>query len=202
MNRREALKIFAGIGVSALIPFGFSSFFKTDNKETKYIIGFGGAATRILCENSDCLKAETIAVSSSLCGKVLNFIETPNYRQQLSEQEFDGKIILPKQLKTILSEKNNFILFAGLGGATGSHLLLKSAQFLKKRNKTFTIVCSLPFKFEGKRRNYFARNIFNDLQEIQKCKLVDLENIHQQRGSVSVKKAFEIADEQIFSLVG
>jgi len=200
MNRKEALKIFATIGISAFIPFGFSSFFK-ENK-TKYIVGFGGVGANLLSENIDVLKGETIVVNNTLYDNTSLFIETPNYRQELSMQDFASKITLPKQLKKLFLDKNNFVLIAGLGGATGTHLLYKSAKFLKEKNKDFTIICSLPFTFEGKRRNVFARNIFKDLQEIQKPKLIELDNIYLQKGDMTIVKAFKIVDKQILSLVG
>ena len=45
---------------------------------------------------------------------------------------------------------DKYIIIAGLGGYTGTYITEEVAKLLKIGNKTFSIICSMPFNVEGK----------------------------------------------------
>ena len=202
MNRKEALKTIAALGISAVLPFGLGSFTVKSKRqqEKNYIIAFGDGACRLI-SNYSFNNSDVIAVNSNYYGNANIFIKTPNYRNTLKYSEFSNKISIPEELKEILLKKDNFLLLSGLGGATGSFLIKKSAEFLKHHNKNFRIVCSLPFKFEGNKRNILAQNTLFFLNNYGNVKYLDLEKLRLQTGNTTIKEAFENADKSLSRIV-
>ena len=160
------------------------------------IIAFGDGAGRVVSKNQF-FQAKTVVVNHTAEYKPDLFIKTPDYRKAQTKQ----KISLPEALKTLLLANNHFVLVAGLGRITGSCLLQKSAVFLTENHKHFEILCSLPFGFEGKQQNRFAKIIFEKLNRIRTPQYIDYNDISTQNKTMTLHDAYSLADKQLVVLI-
>ena len=101
---------------------------------------------------------------------------------------------------SLFKEDSKYILLAGLGGDTGSNLLVELASILWVRNKEFILLCSLPFSFEGAQRRVIAGNIKTRFKSMDNFICFDLEEMRQIWGNVTLKVAFEKADKEFYNL--
>jgi len=68
-------------------------------------------------------------------------------------------------LAELAASADVFFLLGGLGGGTGSACLPRTAAFLRHHGKTVFVLVSLPFEFEGKRRQQQANHALEALQQ-------------------------------------
>ncbi len=107
---------------------------------------------------------------------------------------------LPQPIAERLASNSRFILLVGLGGLTGSYLVKEIAGLLKKGNKDFAIICSLPFNFEGEIRNSYANMVKDELYGLPNFHCYLNESIRKKYGNLRMSAAFEKADEEVFKV--
>lgn len=71
---------------------------------------------------------------------------------------------------------------------------------LNQRKKSFITISSSPFNFEGQKRRFIAENTINKLKSIDRFKYYELENIRTEYGNLTLKDAFEKANEQLYEI--
>ena len=94
---------------------------------------------------------------------------------------------LPPPIAERLNRNSRFILLVGLGGLTGSYLVRDIADLLKKDNKEFAIICSLPFNFEGEIRNSYANMVKDELSSLPNFHYYLNENIREKYGNLRIR---------------
>ena len=99
----------------------------------------------------------------------------------------------------LFKENSKYVLLAGLGGETGSYLVKELTSFLWVRNKEFLILCSSPFSFEGNQRRIIAAGVKIKFQSMSNFICFDLEEMRQIWGNISLKAAFDKADNEFYN---
>lgn len=107
---------------------------------------------------------------------------------------------LPLPIAERLNSNSRFILLVGLGGLTGSYLVRDIADLLKKDNREFAIICSLPFNFEGEIRNSCANMVKDKLSGLPNFHYYLNENMREKYGNLRISEAFDKTDEEVLKM--
>jgi len=204
MKRREAIKTIIGIGVITACPGILTSLQLSDNNKTHFI-GLGGGGTNVLeYFKEQNIKGDFSGIRSFLSTdnttkNGINYFDMFPYIEQNGWKSIDHNQYIPNELQRILHVGNNFVFIAGLGGRLGANLLSQSVKILNQQGKKFTVIAMLPFAFEGAKRKQKAHQLCNELKEITKPIILDLENeIKAKYGDMRIAVAFEKANEEMY----
>ncbi|MAY41898.1 MULTISPECIES: hypothetical protein [unclassified Neptuniibacter] len=152
--------------------------------ESTLLIGIGGAGTNIL-KQMNCLDIDQkIYIDLNPCPR-----EKDDHTSDFSISENDLKAIrLESQLPASTKKKLNHLVFKydcitvfiGLGGRTGSTIAQTVIEECCKGDNETTVIASLPFLYEGERRE-IASEALSELEQLN-CKLIvhDLEEARQE----------------------
>lgn len=113
------------------------------------------------------------------------------------------------QTKLLDSLDDVVCLIAGLGGTLGTEGIQQMAQLAKAQGKTVYAFVTTPFKFEGARRNFIAKDAISVLQNV--CddvfifpneELKEWENQRMELKDCFAKRSEQILDSVIRSIKG
>lgn len=113
------------------------------------------------------------------------------------------------QTKLLDSLDDVVCLIAGLGGVLGTEGIQQMAQLAKAQGKTVYAFVTTPFKFEGARRNFIAKDAISVLQNV--CddvfifpneELKEWENQRMELKDCFAKRSEQILDSVIRSIKG
>ena len=182
------------------------NIFLKENNNKNHFIGFGGAGSNYVeffYEKG--IKGKFTSISYP---KRINFPLDINFisyklsdEKNIALSDINMEINIPNEIRNIFHSDDKFILLSGLGGYTGSLLLKEVSMLLKKLDKDFIVVCSLPFNFEGYKRQKLAEIIFNELQSYKWFKYYNLESIKKNYGKLPINIAFKKANEKVFDII-
>jgi len=85
---------------------------------------------------------------------------------------------LSDQIREVFSEGDTYILFAGLGGYTGTKIVEQLIPWLLKDHHEFAVYCSIPFAFEGERRTIAVR-LADQFHSLPNFHYFDLESVRE-----------------------
>ena len=105
------------------------------------------------------------------------------------ESDMSQPLKLPKILKNIFDADDQYILFAGLGGYTGTKVVDALIPWLQKKDKDFMVICNLPLAFEGASRNSIASNLVKKYRHLPNFKYFDLEAVMEVHGNNTIPEA-------------
>lgn len=138
--------------------------FKTNpNVKNRHFVGFGGAGCNMIYSLYKLgLEGKYTAISSP-CRKHVDpdipyiYFAHPDSKDKEEKVKMNelGKTdfnLLLKEIDKIFDDCDEFFLFAGLGGLTGTFLINRYISKLESNGKSFKSICSLPFRFESKKR--------------------------------------------------
>ena len=209
MNRREALKVLASLGAIALLPNRI--YTESVNSQEFHFVGLGGGGCNAL-ENirSKGVRAKYTCVTNPIrphLPKDVEFIKfvTPTCFDRkemgsLSYGNIEDHTALDSQIKNVFSADSFFILLTALGGYTGTKLTRELAEHLIVNNKHFMIICSTPFKFEGKMNISIAEKVREQLTPLPNFHCFELGSLREVHGNMKLSEAFSKADEQFYSI--
>lgn len=204
MNRKEAIKVLATIGIIATMPTLVNV---KKGRRRIHFVGLGGAGSKAMGKvyEQGSLAKYTYFTDVEHYKSIpnINFIlYTPlnNYKSQISENsnpliEFEEKIALPPDLKNIFNKNDSFILLAGLGGYTGTKTSEFLINWLIEKNIDFQAIFCLPFKFESKRRN-IAQKFISKFQELPNLHFFDNEIIKEHFGNKPMAELLAFSDNE------
>ena len=118
----------------------------------------------------------------------------------IPEKEFYEQIKIPEKVYELFQKERKYVLLTGFASRTGSYLALKISKFLKEKNIDFVNIGSLPFRFEGEKREQRARKTVEELSELGEIHYFELKDLRKKYGNLSVKEAFEKAEEAMYDL--
>ena len=75
-----------------------------------------------------------------------------------------------------------------------------TANYLSKNGKTFLIICTLPFSFEGERTRY-AEDTRKKLNSFDNFKYIEHNSLREKYGNVGIKAALKKIDELFLDIV-
>lgn len=102
---------------------------------------------------------------------------------------------LSGKIKEIFSENDTYILFTGLGGYTGTKMVEQLIPWLRKHHKGFVVCCSIPFVFEGERRD-IALRLVDQFRLLPNFHHFDLESVREKYRSRTIRAT----DEEFWTL--
>lgn len=211
MDRRDFMKILIALGAIAIMPTKFNSF---DQKEKKlHFVGLGGAGTNTVDHfyrmgikgNYTCItNPERPNLPSEI--KFIKFIPSGQSHYENGTEVFNisdmhHKIEIPNSVMNIFKSNDKFVLLSGLGGYTGSYLIVELSRLLQDSGKNFMTICSLPFTFEGQKRKSYAEYAMKQLETQRNFKYFELDGILEKYGTdITLLEAFKKADEQFYNI--
>lgn len=211
MNRRSALKSLAILSGGVFLNEKIGK--KTPPALPYHFVGLGGAGCNVVericdkgmpgrytCISSPArpgLSEKITFLEMQFEGRPEQFLYGGRYRFNSLYKTFQ----LPPAVKNIFKQGEKTILFAGLGGLTGSCLITRSAQHLLKNKFSFETIVAQPFGFEGSQRLDVAEKVIKDLGHLPDYKMIHFDHIRSRYGNLSVKNAFARADEEMIKLI-
>ncbi len=180
------------------------------------VVGVGGAGTNavnhmfekgikgvdlFVC-NTDATNLSASPVGNKISIGKLGAGNDPQRGQQAAEENAD-------RISSIF-DPNTRMLFvtAGMGGGTGTGAspvvakLAKQIDLLEDGEKILVVgVVTLPFSFEGRKRRTQAEEGIKKLKEIVDCIIIVSTDKLRERGKMSFKEAFSLADDVLFTAV-
>ena len=100
----------------------------------------------------------------------------------------------------LVAKNRRYILLAGLGGNTGTYLVEEFMFLLQYHNRAFSVICSLPFTFEGQQRRIIANRVRTKFQSMNNFICFDLDSLVKHWGDMTLTDAFGKADERFYWL--
>lgn len=180
------------------------------------VVGVGGAGTNavnhmfekgikgvdlFVC-NTDATNLTASPVGNKISIGKLGAGNDPQRGQQAAEENAD-------RISSIF-DPNTRMLFvtAGMGGGTGTGAspvvakLAKQIDLPEDGEKILVVgVVTLPFSFEGRKRRTQAEEGIKKLKEIVDCIIIVSTDKLRERGKMSFKEAFSLADDVLFTAV-
>jgi cell division GTPase FtsZ len=201
MNRREALKGLAALGLLSIIPR--SLLHANSTNIPIHIIGLGGAgcnALELIYKKG--IKATYTCISSPVRHYLPNeikfiYFESP---EMIYAVNSGMKIHLPDEIKNIFIKANQYLLLTGLGGYAGSSLIKPIIDKLIQEQKKFNAICSLPFNFEGPMRKSISEQVVLEYKHLNNFRYFESEMFRNDLTCKSVADAFRKVDEQFYSI--
>jgi len=96
-----------------------------------------------------------------------------------------------------MEAKKSIIIIAGLGGKAGTYICPKIIELAKNYTSNINFVCTLPFLFEGKRRE-LALETLTRIKTDAAVKTIDFDNHSLAKNkNMNLVEAFEIANQTI-----
>lgn len=205
--RRRAIRVFGALAVSAFLPY---TFLKTEKlPKPLHVVGIGLGGSHVLKHfHAKGLDARFTSISRFRLPELspeINFIEfvSPGKstfnkagKEIYREVDMTKRLVVPNEIAELFKDNHHFVLLAGLGGYTGTYMIQELAPWLHWQNKDFMSICCLPFHFEGEGRKAYAENARKMLKSIPGFTCFSLSEIAEKYGNMSVKRAFEKADEE------
>ena len=106
---------------------------------------------------------------------------------------------VPIRLRQLFAADERYVLFAGLGGKTGSYLSYVLGEWLRNNNKDFLIACTLPFAFESGAVQT-AQQVKVCLRRLPNFKCLALDSLKETHGQTGVSDFFALADDNLYRL--
>ncbi len=157
MNRKDFLKNISAVGAIALLP-KIELSAKPIQHPKFHFIGLGSAGNKALLEfRKHIVNGTFTAINIDLKEHVVlsknKKIDSCYWHKKRTEEESwdEIKSQLQEQSYDITNTNDHFVLLAGLGGVTGTALLTIISSMLQIENKKYTIICTVPYNFEGTR---------------------------------------------------
>ena len=107
---------------------------------------------------------------------------------------------LPLSVTDILKENNHFVVVSCLGGYVGTMFTAKIMRFLQKHGKDYSIIASLPFRFEGRSRAYNASVVVRQLTGNSNATVFNLDDLNEEY-DLYLREAFDVADWKFMKII-
>lgn len=209
MERRLMIKVFLGLGAMAFMPSIRTAEKQVNNR--LHFVGLGSAGTTAMVQ---CKKAGFNCSYSCITGPYVShligdmehhfFVPTQDMRRSLYYNEnFDERITLTPEMKSVFISKDIYIIFIGLGSCTGTGLISSVLEMLLSENKNYVAICSLPFVNEGRVRNEYAKKKKSELEKLKNVFFFDHNQIlkdHKYLNERGIGEAFAKGDEYFYSV--
>ncbi len=208
MNRRDLLKLLPGLGAITMISN--DRLFALPKSKQIHFIGLGNAGSEALKHiYSKGIVGKFTSVndiSTSIPDiNFIKFVAPPDKWISKGDKlirisKMNNEIIISDELKKVFENNERFILLAGLSGFTGTKLTAALNEYLKKQNKDFISICSLPFDFESDPRKLNAQIVVNNLKSKSNFEFFRLQSIREQYGNLKLKDAFLLGNEFFYKI--
>ncbi len=180
------------------------------NKLKIHFVGLGGAGCNIveyaMTKKSNAQFTFINQKTNRDIPENVNFIDLSNFK---SNPYYSGFAMSPEEFYEMEEVVNVFeakdtvyILFAGLGGVTGSKLCFPILHHLRRVKKLHYLSACLPFNFEGNARSVIANFSKNEIKAFcnHNVHLLDPELLRQEMGALPFKQAFLELDKRIYDI--
>lgn len=202
MNRKEFLKNVSAIGAITLLPK--INIANTPKLQTNFhFIGLGNAGTNALIAFSKRnIDGTFTAVNDKFHTEILKTKNIDFFYFKNDDDKFLSLMKLRKKvfdkIPVMQNTNEHFILLAGLGGLTGSHLSTVLIDILEKENKRYTVIYSVPFPFEGNLQAALADVYLKGTQSNKNVKYVYADKLRTKYPSLKLSDAFNTLDNEMY----
>ena len=198
MNRRKALKTLMTIGAIAVIP---KTFIANSTAEIQpHFIGLGNSGSNILKyflkQNATAKFTCLTTTPPRMQESEIKYIHIP----YIGNKNENAKLNIPAEVYDMLEANDKFVLLAGLGGFSGSSLARELAIRLHSLNKDVQTICSLPYKFEGRKRRKEALNTLNTIRHLPKVKYLELDHLRQKYTDLVLSNCFDRGNREFWEV--
>ena len=209
MNRRNALKSLTGLSALAFLPK--QHLFALQQKKPIHFVGLGKAGSNVMMHIQGLEKeAQYSAITSpghlkpSQHVKLMPYVphQLTSYRERLKMELYFPEDLepfqLPPETSKLFEADHHYVLLTGLGGYTGTHFCDNLIPFLQETNKAFTAICSVPFRFEGKKKMDMAMEVVNRFYAIPQFQYFQNEAMREKFGNRTMNEVFSRLDEEFY----
>lgn len=210
MKRRDFIKALPLLTATSLV---LTQVYGKGNPKPKHLIALGTAACRLATHHFDQLSFDSITGINTEQERLLNqkgtfidFQPPENLYEQIEHLKVPKKEYLPvlpldpmihKHLESLEGE---LVFLAGLGGVTATLLFQSIGCHYSNSNQSLEWLAMMPFEFEGSWRSKNARQAVQVLADQRRePTLIYLEEIRTRYGNLSIRSAFQKADEWVLS---
>ena len=209
MNRKEAIKGIATLGMMATIP----SLVKfTEKKKNVHFVGLGSAGSRamaLIYQHGITAKYSYISdIDEHKIHSKISFIKfmseawnmNPIDIKKYQGDESDKDIVVPNNVKEIFNENDTYILLAGLGGNSGTRTSQSLIYWLNKKYRDYHAVFGKPFKLEAIRRSY-VQKVINVLHKFPNVHYFDNATLSALHGKKTFREIFALSNNEYYEVV-
>ncbi|MDZ4668375.1 MAG: hypothetical protein SGJ00_10880 [bacterium] len=212
MKRREAIRSLGVIGVMSAFPNQL--FSNPRPKKPHHIIGLGGAGCNILeYVHANGVEAKYTCISRPARPNLPSDIEFIEYHPPIIATHFtnkeiciptdmSGKLIIPDQVWRIFEADEKFVLYAGLGGFTGTFFMEQLVPWLQANKKDFQAICSIPFSFERQSSKPYVNRVMKAIKPYPNFSYFELDDFIVKKGGATLTKFFELVSEECLRRIG
>jgi cell division protein FtsZ len=115
--------------------------------------------------------------------------------------DMDHPLELPDEFTGLFREDCRFVIFAGLGGYTGTKMAEALSGMLQKEQRDFLTLCSMPFSFEGRSRLAHTREAMNRMKTIPNCHFFELDLLRNEHDDLMLSEAFPAGDRYFYKII-
>jgi len=204
MDRRKALRNLTGLAALAFLPK--QHLFALQQKKAVHFLGIGSAGTKVLHlfqkrEMGDHFTSINDGRSAMADTHFIQYSHPMTERDRVIQEYYHpdtiAPFVYPEEVKDIFQKDQSYVLLAGLGGYTATHMSKAIIPQLLERNIDFKAVFSLPFAFEGKKKLDLAKEIVEMSLGLPQIRFVDNEAMRKNMGNLSIREAFRKIDEKM-----
>lgn len=182
------------------------------NSHNIHVIGIGGLGSRMIAFiQKKGIKAKYSYINDEILSDIepeTNFVEfIPKSEfiyirngDKIRSTDWTEKVHLPDNVYDIITQSDKYIIITGLGGYTGTFVTEEVCKLLKASNKTFSIICSMPFNAEGRLRFNTANGLRQKFENYQDFHCFEQEQIVTKYGNMILSDALKKGDEELFLL--
>jgi hypothetical protein len=189
-SRRDALKRLAALGALAFVPS--VALWLSPAGQTNHFVGLGGAGFQLLPYFQKRLPEARFTCIDT---------ELPETKPENMEFILDNlSSNLSETIQANFRINDHYVLLAGLGGTTGTHLAALLSSWLHQNQQSFMTLCSLPFTFQGTAMRSQARQAAARLSTLPGFHCIDLDEIYEKYRHLPMGDVFERVDAECFSI--
>lgn len=107
----------------------------------------------------------------------------------------DRTVYNDQNLHLYFSRENRYVLFLGLGGKTGSYIIIEILDYLHSKNIEHQCYCFYPYYFEVRSRIVIADETLVSLERYQDVTILCMDEMKKQFQNLSLASPFWIPND-------
>ena len=100
-----------------------------------------------------------------------------------------------QHLSGYFRKENRYILFLGLGGTTGSSIIIEILEYLRSNQIAYDCYCFYPYSFEPSSRIRIAQETLDRLSNYQNTHILRMDEIKERYPNLNLASVFRLPNE-------
>jgi len=116
--------------------------------------------------------------------------------EPVDHSQMDKPLVIPDEVINLFEKGHFYVLLAALGGYTGTLMMEGLSRMLIDRQEKFLGICSIPFSFEGRLRESYAKATVKEFGLYQNFRWFELDDLLDRYKDLRLGEAYTRASEE------